>query len=88
MDIVTRDGITDTQGYLWIATNSGLSRYDGHSFKNFYQNLSDSTSLCSNVISDFLVDKAGSLWMATDFGLAKYDPETEAFQCFRQGFKD
>ncbi|MEN0049794.1 MAG: ATP-binding protein [Bacteroidota bacterium] len=88
VDIVTRDGITDTQGYLWIATNSGLSRYDGHSFKNFYQNLSDSTSLCSNVISDFLVDKAGSLWMATDFGLAKYDPETEAFQCFRQGFTD
>ena len=26
----------DNQGYLWLGTSYGLSRYDGHSFKNYY----------------------------------------------------
>lgn len=26
----------DAQGYMWIGTESGLSRFDGHSFKNFF----------------------------------------------------
>lgn len=27
----------DDQGYLWIGTDAGLSRFDGNSFKNFYR---------------------------------------------------
>src|SRR5688572_2321639 len=29
--------IQDDWGYLWIGTDIGLNRFDGHSFKNFFQ---------------------------------------------------
>ena len=41
----TRDGLAsnvvntamqDRQGYIWLGTNHGLTRFDGHSFVNFY----------------------------------------------------
>ena len=44
-NFTTRDGIAsnvvntiiqDRQGYLWIGTNQGLTRFDGHAFANFY----------------------------------------------------
>lgn len=28
--------IQDQQGYLWLGTNHGLTRFDGHRFENFY----------------------------------------------------
>lgn len=44
-NFTTRDGlasnvvntiIQDRQGYLWLGTNHGLTRFDGHAFANFY----------------------------------------------------
>ena len=44
-NFTTRDGLgsnvvnnimQDRQGYLWIGTNHGLTRFDGHRFENFY----------------------------------------------------
>ncbi len=29
--------VQDSTGYIWVATNKGLNRFDGHSFANFYQ---------------------------------------------------
>ena len=31
-----RDVNKDEQGYLWIATNNGLSKFDGDKFINFH----------------------------------------------------
>ncbi|MBL7743974.1 MAG: histidine kinase [Chitinophagaceae bacterium] len=39
----------DDLGYLWIATENGLNRFDGHSFKSFYQSTS-SFPLRSNLV--------------------------------------
>ena len=33
---VVNDIMQDRQGYLWIGTNHGLTRFDGHHFENFY----------------------------------------------------
>ncbi len=33
---VVNCGLQDRQGYIWLGTNHGLTRYDGHRFVNFY----------------------------------------------------
>ncbi len=42
--------VQDDDGFLWISTLDGLSRYDGRSFRNFRHNPADSNSLSSSVI--------------------------------------
>ena len=34
-DVNVNDIYQDKQGFLWLATNNGLSRFDGKKFKNF-----------------------------------------------------
>lgn len=31
----------DNRGFLWVGTESGLNKYDGYSFQQYYQNNSD-----------------------------------------------
>ena len=31
------DLLQDKEGFIWVATKNGLNRYDGYSFKVFYQ---------------------------------------------------
>ncbi|WP_290792478.1 hybrid sensor histidine kinase/response regulator transcription factor [Flavihumibacter sp. UBA7668] len=42
--------VQDDDGFLWIGTLDGLSRYDGRSFRNFRNNPADSNSIASSVI--------------------------------------
>lgn len=58
-------------GYLWLGSEGGLSRFDGERFTVF--NTENTAALHSNVISALLVDRAGNLWVGTDGGgLAQY----------------
>ncbi len=44
-------GITqDRDGFIWLSTLDGLSRYDGKGFKNFSYRAGDSTGLAANAI--------------------------------------
>ena len=57
--------IVQTQdGYLWLATNDGLSRFDGISFVNFYS--TNSPGFCCNRLTGLFEDREGTLWIATD----------------------
>jgi ligand-binding sensor domain-containing protein len=40
--------LQDDRGYVWIATEYGLNRFDGIQFTTYYHNEKDSTSLTSN----------------------------------------
>lgn len=40
----------DADGFLWIGTLDGMSRYDGRGFRNFRHNPLDSNSIASSVI--------------------------------------
>jgi len=51
-------------GFLWIGTEQGLLRYDGHRFKTYRANPLDSTSLSSNYISKMEEDRHGRLWFS------------------------
>ena len=73
----------DIQGFIWIGTDYGLSKFDGYRFTNFFHNKADTTSLSSNIISDFLTDSRGNLWIGTSRGLNRYDYSTNSFRRYR-----
>ena len=74
-----RDITQDKHGYLWVATEAGLSRYDGYSFKTFNHVRGDSTTLSSDNLSDLFTDNNGVIWIAASNALNRYDFETNRF---------
>ena len=60
----------DSNGFLWFATENGLSRYDGYAFKNFYKK---DLGLETDFITALKADNGGNLWIGTDNGLSFYD---------------
>jgi ligand-binding sensor domain-containing protein len=72
-------GITqDNLGYIWIATQDGLNRYDGYEFMVLRNSPDDSTSLPNNYLYFLLKDELGYLWFGTNRGLGRIDPRTYA----------
>ena len=69
----------DSQGYLWVATDYGLNRYDGYQFQTFLHKEADGTSLSDNMVVTLLCDNDGRLWVGTSSGLDRFDPLTETF---------
>lgn len=60
----------DKKGYIWIGTNSGLTRFDGKTFKTW--NRKD--SLPSENILAITEDKNGFLWLSCEnAGVVKFD---------------
>jgi ligand-binding sensor domain-containing protein/two-component sensor histidine kinase len=75
--------LKDRNGFLWIGTNSGLSRFDGFSFTNYTCNPSDSLSLSGNQVTRLFEDAQGRIWISThDNGLSVYNPQTNRFKRF------
>ena len=77
---VVLDTLQDQYGFLWLATQDGLNRYDGYQFKIFKANPDDPGSLSDSFILSLLEDDAGYIWVGTNAGgLNRYDPRTEQF---------
>lgn len=74
----------DKYGFIWIATNYGLSKFDGYHFTNYYHVHSDSTSLPDNYIGCFITDNDSNLWIGHGKGMCKYDYANDKF--IRQTF--
>lgn len=70
----------DKVGYIWIATDNGLCRYNGQ-FYYYYQNEpEDPASLPGNRVSDILIDGSGTLWIVTSGGVCTYDARLDSFR--------
>lgn len=70
----------DARGVLWIATDDGLSRYDGHGFRTYrYQSGADGT-LPSSRLSAVHASSAGEVWVGTVQGLVRLNPRTGWFR--------
>ncbi len=70
----------DRFGFLWIANDKGLFRYDGLNFVAYSHDPTDPHSLSHNHVLDILEDHLGILWIATDGGgLDRFDRDTQEF---------
>ncbi len=74
--------IQDHHGYIWLATNLGLIRYDGLEGKKYYKKNSDSSSNDFSGIESMYVDSQGDLWIGARSGLSRYDADCDCFYQF------
>jgi len=70
----------DREGFVWIATQGGLHRYDGYQFVLFQHNPEDPDSLPSSFVTALAEDGQGRLWIGTNgSGVAWYDAQAQRF---------
>ncbi|GEM_PF-2129560 len=62
----------DQNGYLWIGTESGLSRFDGFRFQTY----SMDDGLSGNAVSGIFKSKTGGFWVSTNQGFNHFKPDT------------
>ena len=61
----------DKYGYVWIASDFGLNRFDGYHFVNYYYSSRDSLSIPHNLVRSLLCTKDGQMFIGTGKGLAQ-----------------
>lgn len=66
----------DKRGYIWIATNSGLCRYDGYRIRTYKDNLFSPALLTDNSVKCLTDDHKQQLWIGTRKGLNKLNLKT------------
>lgn len=66
----------DNRGYIWIATNSGLCRYDGYRIRTYKDNLLTPGLLTDNSVKCIAEDENSQLWIGTRKGLNVLDLKT------------
>ncbi|WP_065188045.1 two-component regulator propeller domain-containing protein [Shewanella woodyi] len=77
------DIVTDDQGFLWIATQAGLNRYDGKHFK-LYQ-AGDHKGPTEKHIQKLFFGRKKQLWLLTKSdGLNLYQANTDTFIPFNE----
>lgn len=74
---------TEKKGFVWIGTQAGLGRYDGHELKRYTAQTNDPTSLPSNHIVQIMEDKEHTIWVLTEGGVARYERQSDDFHILR-----
>jgi len=71
--------IQDKYGFMWMGTEDGLNRYDGHSFRIYKNNFRDPYSISNNGALTLFENSKGDLWIGTRKGLNLYDRNNDRF---------
>ena len=67
------------EGFLWIATNEGLLRYDGFELASFLHPPGIGDARFANMFRAIVEDREGNLWLGSVRGLQRFSRETETF---------
>jgi two-component sensor histidine kinase/ligand-binding sensor domain-containing protein len=73
------DIIQDNVGYIWIASEAGLIRYDGNRFKTYNGKTSN---LIGEGVLTIYEDGKNELWIGNEKGISKFNKSTELFENF------
>ncbi|MBK9800746.1 MAG: hypothetical protein IPP56_13860 [Bacteroidetes bacterium] len=76
---VVKSIFKDKMGFIWLLSESGLTRFDGYTFKKFKHDLSDSSSISSVDMKMVAMNKAGTLLFLTSNSISKYIPSSNSF---------
>ncbi|MDR0231353.1 MAG: response regulator [Dysgonamonadaceae bacterium] len=70
----------DKKGFIWIATEDGLNKFDGNKFVVYRSVEGDSTSLKNNYVKSLFEDSHGNFWIGCIDGLMLFDRDTDIFK--------
>lgn len=68
----------DTQGNLWLATSSGVSKFDGITWTNF----TSADGLVSDFTDNIEIDNSNVVWCGSWSGLSSYSIETRTWSTY------
>ena len=75
----------DSSGFVWLGTDEGLNRYDGHSNKVYRSNIFDDKTISGNRVWITHIDRDNTLWVGTDRGVCYYNEEKDNFYRIETG---
>ncbi len=71
--------LRDTQGFLWVGTESGLNRYDGYGFKVYTMHSTKTDALISNDVLGLQEDGLGNIWVKLQNTYMLYSRDKDCF---------
>jgi len=81
--------LQDSQGFVWLATEDGLVRYDGHELYRYAYSRTARNGLPGNFINQVIEDRNHDLWVAVkDAGLARWNRASDTFTVYRHSAAD
>ncbi|TAE21521.1 MAG: hypothetical protein EAZ92_16860 [Candidatus Kapaibacterium sp.] len=76
--------VQDKRGFVWLATEEGVNRFDAYSFRIFRNESGDSSSISDSYTTSLCVDVHGTVWVGTlASGICAYEPHSERFVSYR-----
>lgn len=75
-------------GFIWIATSEGISRFDGYSFVDYLPDTKKPDSLPSAWAETIFEDSQQRLWVGTDNGLARLSDNEQSFVIYQHDSAD
>ncbi|HEX4576687.1 MAG TPA: two-component regulator propeller domain-containing protein [Edaphobacter sp.] len=68
----------DKSGTLWVATSTGLNRFDP--VTRTFTNYDESNGLPNSNVNGILEDERGDLWLSTSNGISRFAPQAMTFR--------
>jgi signal transduction histidine kinase/ligand-binding sensor domain-containing protein len=90
--LTTRDGLPsgfvwhmmqDRNGFIWTATNGGISKYDGYNFTNYQADVDNPDAISSNLVYTIREINSGLFVVGTSTAVDVFNPATEVFRSVR-----